>query len=73
MDDNIKTIQEKLLNNLERLDNCKENIVEEVSRSNAIAELSNTYIKTCNLKLRLEESKRKMFKSNVNRLLNNEK
>lgn len=73
MDDNIKTIQERLLNNLERLDNCKENIPEEVSRSNAIAELSNTYIKTCNLKLRLEESKRNMFKSNVNRLLNNEK
>lgn len=45
------------MNNLERLDNAKENINEEVARSNAVAQLSNTYIKSCNLIIRIEESK----------------
>lgn len=57
MNESIKTIQDKLMNNLERLDNAKDNIGEEVARSNAVAQLSNTYIKTCNLVIRIEESK----------------
>ena len=57
MDKDIKTIQEKLMNNLERLDTEEENITDEVARSNAISQLANTYIKTCNLVIRVEESK----------------
>ena len=45
MNNDIKEIQERLMNNLERLDNAKDNISEEVARSNAVAQLSNTYIK----------------------------
>lgn len=73
MNENIKEIQERIMNNLERLDNAKENINEEVSRSNAIAELSNTYIKSCNLSLRLEEARRNAFKSNIRELLSEQK
>lgn len=57
MDNAIKTIQDKLMNNLERLDTEKDNINDEVARSNAISQLANTYIKTCNLVIRAEESK----------------
>lgn len=53
----IETIQEKLMNNLERLDKENENIKEEVARSNAVAQLSNTFIKTINLVIRVDESK----------------
>jgi len=57
MDNQIKNIQEKLMTNLERLDKANDNISEEVARSNAISQLANTYIKTCNLIIRVEESK----------------
>ena len=56
MENDIKTIQEKLMNNLERLDGAKDNLGEEVSRSNAISQIANTYIKSCNLLIRAEES-----------------
>ena len=42
MKEEIKTIQKKLIDNLERLDNADENITEEVARSNAISQLANT-------------------------------
>lgn len=58
MENDIKTIQEKLMNNLERLDNEKDNLNDEVARSNAISQLANTYIKTCNLVIRVEENKK---------------
>ena len=48
-DKNIEKIQDKLMENLERLNDEKNNIQEEVARSNAISQLANTYIKTCNL------------------------
>lgn len=57
MKEEIKTIQKKLIDNLERLDNADENITEEVARSNAISQLANTYIKTCNLIIRVEDAK----------------
>jgi len=62
MENALKTIQEKLLNNLERLDKESDNINDEVARSNAISQLANTYIKTCNLVIRVEESKLNLFK-----------
>lgn len=45
------------MNNLERLDNIDNDLKDEVARSNAISQLANTYIKTCNLIIRVEESK----------------
>lgn len=57
MERDISTIQEKLMSNLERLDTAEDNLQEEVSRSNAISQLANTYIKSCNLVIRAEESK----------------
>lgn len=72
MNNDIKEIQEKLMNNLERLDNAKDNISEEVARSNAVAQLSNTYIKTCNLVIRIEESKNDI-RNKVSKVINNEK
>ena len=57
MENDIKTIQGKLMNNLERLDSATNNISEEVARSNAISQIANTYIKSCNLIIRAEESK----------------
>lgn len=72
MNNDIKEIQEKLMNNLERLDNAKDNISEEVARSNAVAQLSNTYIKTCNLVIRIEESKNNI-RNKVSKVINNEK
>ncbi len=71
MNNDIKNIQERLMNNLERLDNAKDNISEEVARSNAVAQLSNTYIKTCNLVIRIEESK-KDIRNKVSQVINNE-
>ena len=57
MQNEIKDIQKKLLDSLKRLDDADENITEEVARSNAVSQLANTYIKTCNLIIRVEESK----------------
>ena len=57
VEDNIKKIQETLMNNLQRLDSEKDNLSDEVARSNAISQLANTYVKTCNLVIRVEESK----------------
>lgn len=57
MNEDIKKIQERLMNNLERLDTANDNISEEVARSNAISQIANTYIKSCNLVIRVEESK----------------
>lgn len=57
MENDIKDIQKTLMNNLERLDNAKDNISEEVARSNAISQIANTYIKSCNLVIRAEETK----------------
>lgn len=62
MKDEIKTIQKKLIDSLKRLDNADENITEEVARSNAMSQLANTYIKTCNLIIRVEESKENIKK-----------
>lgn len=71
MNTNIKNIQDKLMNNLERLDNAKDNIGEEVARSNAVAQLSNTYIKTCNLMIRIEESKQDI-RNKISDVIDNE-
>lgn len=57
MDKDIEKIQEKLMKNLERLDNEEVNLQDEVARSNAISQLANTYIKSCNLVIRVQESK----------------
>lgn len=57
MIEELNNIQKKLLNNLERLDKETVDIEKEVARSNAISQLANTYIKSCNLKIRVEESK----------------
>ena len=72
MENEIKTIQEKLISNLERLDKAKDNLNEEVSRSNAISQLANTYIKSCNLVIRVEESKVKV-RNKIGDVINNEK
>ena len=72
MNEDIKTIQEKLMNNLERLDNEKDNLSDEVARSNAISQLANTYIKTCNLIIRVEESKFGI-RNKIGEVVNNEK
>jgi hypothetical protein len=71
MNEDIKTIQYKLMNNLERLDKANDNISEEVARSNAISQLANTYIKTCNLVIRVEESKFDI-RNKINDVINNE-
>lgn len=73
MNENIKLIQEKLMISLDRLDKAKDNISEEVARSNAISKIAITYIHTCNLSIRLEESKRNVFKNNIMGLLNEKK
>lgn len=57
MNEDIKKIQGKLLGALDKLsDTTNANLQEEVSRSNAIAQLANTYIKSCNLIIRVEEA-----------------
>ena len=68
MNERIKEIQDKIMNNLKRLDNASigEDLSEEVSRSNAVSQLANTYIKTCNLIIRVEETK-----SNIKNKINN--
>ena len=57
MKEEIKKKQKKLIDSLKRLDVADENITEEVARSNAISQLANTYIKTCNLIIRVEDAK----------------
>lgn len=71
MKDNIKNIQLKLMNSLERLDKAKDDLNEEVARSNAISQLANTYIKSCNLIIRAEESKNGV-KNKINGVINDE-
>lgn len=71
MKDNIKDIQLKLMNSLERLDKAKDDLNEEVARSNAISQLANTYIKSCNLIIRVEESKNGV-KNKINGVITNE-
>lgn len=72
MEKDIKTIQERLMDNLERLDKAGDNLKDEVARSNAISQLANTYIKSCNLVIRAEESKVNV-KNKINDVMNNEK
>jgi len=57
MDNNIKFIQDKLIDSLSRLDGASDTLMEEVARSNAVSQLANTYIKACNLIIRVEEGK----------------
>lgn len=69
MNDDIKNIQSKLLNALEILTNAtKDNLELEVARSNSVAQLANTYIKSCNLIIRVNESNTKLKE-----LIDNEK
>lgn len=69
MNDDIKNIQSKLLNSLEILTNAtKDNLELEVARSNSVAQLANTYIKSCNLIIRVNESNKKLEE-----LIDNEK
>jgi hypothetical protein len=72
MEKDIKTIQERLMDNLERLDKAGDNLKDEVARSNAISQLANTYIKSCNLVIRAEESKVNV-KNKIKDVVNNEK
>lgn len=72
MNKELKKIQKKLINNLERLDKETENIEKEVARSNSISQLANTYIKSCNLIIRIEENKTDV-KSKIKSVLNSEK
>lgn len=72
MQNDIKQIQRKLIDNLDRLDKAEDNVTEEVARSNAISQLANTYIKTCNLIIRVEESKADV-KNKISNVINNEK
>lgn len=72
MKNDIKKIQTKLLDALDKLSTTNNaNLQEEVSRSNAIAQLANTYIKSCNLIIRVEETKANV-KSKIE-LMNDEK
>lgn len=71
MENNIKEIQEKLMNSLKRLDESKGDLGEEVARSNAISQLANTYIKSCNLIIRVEESELNI-KKKIKDVINNE-
>lgn len=69
MNDDIKNIQSKLLSALEILTNAtKDNLELEVARSNSVAQLANTYIKSCNLIIRVNESNTKLKE-----LIDNEK
>lgn len=61
MDNDIKNIQSKLIKSLEILSNAnKDNLELEVARSNSVAQLANTYIKSCNLIIRVNESNKKL-------------
>ena len=57
----VSKIQEKLINALDSLSNAVgEELALEVAKSNAVSQLANTYIKSCNLIIRVEESKQKL-------------
>ena len=71
MNENIKIIQETLMINLDRINNENDNLRDEVARSNAVAQLANTYIKTCNLVIRVEESEHNL-KEKIKNINNNE-
>ena len=72
MNEDIKKIQTKLLGALDKLsDTTNANLQEEVSRSNAIAQLANTYIKSCNLIIRVEEAQ-SMVKTKIEMMKNEE-
>ena len=71
MNEKIKEIQERLMNSLARLDSANDNISEEVARSNAISQIANTYIKSCNLVIRVEESKANV-RNKISDVANNE-
>lgn len=53
---NIEKIQKTILKNIEKIDQCEEDIGKEIGRSNAISRLANAYIQTCNLSIRLKHS-----------------
>lgn len=72
MNDDIKTIQEKIMASLIKLDSEEEDIGSEVARSNAVSQLANTYIKSCNLLIRVEESKL-ILKNKMNSVMKDEK
>lgn len=65
MNKEIEFIQEKLIKSIDSLDAEEENVAQEISRANAIALLSNTYIKSCNLVIRVEELKNKEYVKNL--------
>ena len=71
MNENIRIIQETLMINLDRINNENDNLRDEVARSNAVAQLANTYIKTCNLVIRVEESEHNL-KEKIKNINNNE-
>lgn len=71
MNEDIKTIQKTLMINLERINNESDDLRNEVARSNAVAQLANTYIKTCNLIIRVEESEHNL-KQKIENVNNNE-
>ena len=72
MENDIKEIQQRLMHNLERIDTATDNISDEVARSNAVSQLANTYIKSCNLVIRAEESKISI-RNKIKDVVNNEK
>jgi len=72
MNEDIKTIQKTLMINLERINNESDDLRNEVARSNAVSQLANTYIKTCNLVIRVEESEHNL-KQKIENVNNNEK
>lgn len=53
---NIEKIQKIILDNLDKIDRCEDEIAIEVGRSNAISRLANAYIQTCNLSIRINNS-----------------
>lgn len=65
MNKEIEFIQNKLIESIDKLDIEEENVAQEISRANAIALLSNTYIKSCNLVIRVEELKNKEHIKNI--------
>lgn len=71
MEEELNFIQVKLIKSLDRLDKENVDIEKEVARSNSISQLANTYIKSCNLIIRVEESKKNIKNKIVD--LKNEK
>lgn len=65
MNNDIENIQRKIIKSIEKLDCEDENVAQEVARANAISLLSNTYIKSCNLVIRVEELKNSQHVKNI--------